>query len=434
MKTASRLVRLSLVLVLVTLLAVPLVVGQTTQPAPAQTTQPAAAPATAAAHAEKPAPVEVDPSAAELVSNMRSAYGKLTALTVAGKVSGNIDVAGQKSQPSQEFSGSYQAPNKFRHESKDGILLGSTGEKLYLYLPQENVYSSIDASKDKLATVPQPIGNMLFGENPSLLMAISQDPLGMLEGATVKRVEDVAVDGKPHAALRVTGRPTDEITLLVDPSSHLLRRVTMDLRKSLEARGAPDVKAAEFVVDYTSSAADAEPKAEQFAWAPPQGARDAAATAQAQGRSFDAKNDLVGKPAPDFTLKDLAEQDVKLSDAGKGSVVLIDFWATWCPPCVEGMPNLERIHKERAKDGVKVFAVNAMEDKDKVVNFIKPRNFTLPVLLDAEGKVGEAYQVDGWPTSVVVKRDGTIHKILHPVGPDGEKALEQALNEALAAK
>src|SRR5688572_22219842 len=123
---------------------------QTTQPAEQQTTQPPAAEAQPAL-----APVEVDASAAEIISKMRSAYGKLTALEVAGEMSGNIDVAGQKSQPQQEFTGSYQAPNKFRHESKDGIVLGSTGEKLYIFYPAENVYSSIPASADKLDNVPQ---------------------------------------------------------------------------------------------------------------------------------------------------------------------------------------------------------------------------------------------------------------------------------------
>jgi len=387
----------------------------------AQTT----APATQAA--------QVEPKAADLITAMKSAYGKLTALDVAGKVSGNFDVAGQKSKQEQQFSGSYVAPNKFRHESKEGIVLGSTGEKLYIFLPAENVYSSIDGSRDKLATVPQPMANMLFGENPSLLMAISQEPTEFLSGFSAKRLDDATVDGKAYAALQVE-RPTDELTFLVDPKTNLVRRVTMDLRKTIAARGAPDIKAAEFVVDYTTTSPDGEPKAaEQFAWSPPQGARDAAAASAGGPRILDAKSQLVGKPAPDFTLKNLAGEDVKLADA-KGNVVLIDFWATWCPPCVAGMPNLERIHTQRAKDGIRVFAVNSMEDKDKVAGFVKERNLTLPVLLDADGKVGESYEIQGWPTSVIVKRDGTVHKVVISGGPEGEKALDEALEEALKAK
>jgi len=398
----------------------------------------AAAQTTAATSSPTPAPAErpaaqIDSRAADLITQLKSAYSKLTALETAGKASGHFDVAGQKKQQEQEFSGSFTAPNKFRHESKEGVVLGSTGEKLYIFLPAENVYSSTDASKERLANVPLPIANMLFGENPSLLMAISQEPLRFIDGFSARRMEDVTLDGKAYAALRVD-RDSDDLTFLVDPSNHLLRRVTMDLRKTIAQRGAPDIKLAEFIVDYASVIPDGAPKAEQYAWAPPQGARDAAAAAAPNaGRSFDAKTQLVGKPAPDFTLKDLAGNDVKLADT-KGSVTLLDFWATWCPPCVEGMPNLERIHKERAKEGIRVIAINAMEEKDKVAAFVKARSLTLPVVLDADGKAGESYELEGYPTSVIIKRDGTIHKVLHPVGPEGERALEEALGEALKEK
>jgi thiol-disulfide isomerase/thioredoxin len=428
---SHRFVRFALAACIAAVFATPLARAQTTEPATqgAPATQPAAE-----APAEPKAPAKIDPKAADLVNEMKSAYGKLTAVELAGVVSGNFDVAGQKNQPKQDFTASYQAPNKFRHESKDGLIVGSTGDKLYLFSPTENVYSTIDTKGEKLEQVPQPLANILFGENPSLLMAISLDPFWFFEGATVNRGDDATLDGKNYATLRISDRPTDDVTILVDNDTKLIRRVTLDLRKSLAKRGAPDIKSADFTVDYTTTTPNSAAKAEQFAWTPPAGARDAAAAKPGGSERFDANNDLVGKAAPAIALKDLNDKEVKpLADA-KGSVILLDFWATWCPPCVEGMPNLQRIHLERAKDGIKVFAVNAMEEKDRVAGFIKQRNLNIPVLLDTEGKAGEAYKVDGWPTSVVIKRDGTIHKILHPVGPEGEKALEDALNEALKAK
>jgi thiol-disulfide isomerase/thioredoxin/outer membrane lipoprotein-sorting protein len=430
---SHRFVRFALVTCVAALCAAPLVRAQTTEPSTesAPATQPTAS---EAPEARPAAPAKIDPKAADLVNAMKSAYGKLSAVELAGVVSGNFDVAGQKNQPKQDFTASYQAPNKFRHESKDGLVVGSTGDKLYLYSPNENVYSTIDTQGDKLEQVPQPLANILFGENPSLLMAISLDPFWFFEGATVSRGEDATLDGKSYATLRISDRPTDDVTILVDNDTKLVRRVTLDLRKSLAKRGTPDIKSADFTVDYTTTTPNSAAKPEQFAWTPPAGARDAAAAKPGGSERFDANNDLVGKAAPAIALKDLSDKEVKpLADA-KGNVILLDFWATWCPPCVEGMPNLQRIHTERAKDGIKVFAVNAMEEKDRVASFIKQRNLNIPVLLDTEGKAGEAYKIDGWPTSVVIKRDGTIHKILHPVGPEGEKALDEALNEALKAK
>src|SRR5688572_12049406 len=148
------------------------------------------------------------------------------------------------------------------------------------------------------------------------------------------------------------------------------------------------------------------------------------------------KSELEGKPAPDVVLKTLDGKDFKLS-ALKGDVVVLDFWATWCPPCRKSLPHLQALNddKARAEKGLKVFAVNAREKKDVVEKYMKDNTLSFTVPMDAAGDSLKAYQVQGIPTTVVVGRDGNVKKVFVGFGGEAsEKALDAAIDEALKAE
>ncbi|WP_409305650.1 peroxiredoxin family protein [Peribacillus sp. SCS-155] len=116
----------------------------------------------------------------------------------------------------------------------------------------------------------------------------------------------------------------------------------------------------------------------------------------------------VGVKAPDFTLVNLNGQKVKLSDY-RGKKVLLNFWATWCPPCKKEMPDLEKLHTTSGEDIV-VLAVNDDPQND-VKGFAQDLNLTFPILLDnekASESVTEAYQVMSLPTSFFIDKNGVI--------------------------
>ncbi|WP_419887390.1 redoxin domain-containing protein [Neobacillus niacini] len=113
----------------------------------------------------------------------------------------------------------------------------------------------------------------------------------------------------------------------------------------------------------------------------------------------------VGAKAPDFELKALAGDTVKLSDF-KGKKVMLNFWATWCPPCKAEMPAMEEFHKE-AGDDVVILAVNIDPHLD-VKAFVDENGITFPIPLDEEDKVNEMYQVLSIPTTYFIDTKGNI--------------------------
>jgi peroxiredoxin len=142
--------------------------------------------------------------------------------------------------------------------------------------------------------------------------------------------------------------------------------------------------------------------------------------------------DLVGKPAPDFTLTTLDGKTVKLSEQ-KGSVVLVDFWATWCGPCVKALPHVQKLaaDKDLASKGLKVWAVNAREKNETIKKFIDDNKYTFGVPIDAKGDVMKSYNVSGIPTTIVVGKDGVVVKAFVGYSEDNLKQLDQAIEEAL---
>jgi peroxiredoxin len=108
----------------------------------------------------------------------------------------------------------------------------------------------------------------------------------------------------------------------------------------------------------------------------------------------------------DFTLTDLSGRQWTLKDL-RGKVVLVTFWATWCPPCRKEMPDLQALYDHFASKGFVVLAISD-EESAKVVPFISERKISYPVLLDPGRKVTESFHVDGIPKSFVFDRDGKL--------------------------
>lgn len=119
---------------------------------------------------------------------------------------------------------------------------------------------------------------------------------------------------------------------------------------------------------------------------------------------------VEGAVAPDFTVKDLAGKEVKLS-ALKGKVVLVNFWATWCPPCKEEIPSMMKLNQSMAGKQFQMLAVSIDEGgREAVEGYFKKSGNSLPAYLDIEGEVSRLYGTTGVPETFIVDKAGIIRK------------------------
>jgi len=109
--------------------------------------------------------------------------------------------------------------------------------------------------------------------------------------------------------------------------------------------------------------------------------------------------------APDFTLEDLSGKPWRLKEL-RGKVVFLNFWATWCIPCRQEMPTMEKLHREFKGHGLEVVAINFRESRKEVRNFFDELGLTFTALLDKDGKVSEEYGAWSIPLSYFINRNG----------------------------
>jgi thiol-disulfide isomerase/thioredoxin len=196
----------------------------------------------------------------------------------------------------------------------------------------------------------------------------------------------------------------------------------------------------------SAEAAEAAPAPSELAWTPNARARlvgagvvalglvAVAASAVWSARHLDALRPMQkGEAAPEFALPRIDGTPGTLALSGlQGKVVVLDFWATWCPPCIAMLPVLDAAHRAWEPQGVAFVGINSDgggATLDELKGFLIEHPIPYPVVLD-QGLVGGLYKVEALPTLVVVGRDGRLRKSF--VGYTSARSLDSALREATA--
>ncbi len=121
-----------------------------------------------------------------------------------------------------------------------------------------------------------------------------------------------------------------------------------------------------------------------------------------------ARPGLTGKVAPDFTVSD-GTSSIHLADY-RGKIILLNFWATWCAPCVQEMPGLVELHHDRPD--LAILAVSVDEDEDAYKRFIGSRHVDLITVRDPSESAAKLYHTEGWPETYIIDKNGIIRRKL----------------------
>ena len=133
--------------------------------------------------------------------------------------------------------------------------------------------------------------------------------------------------------------------------------------------------------------------------------------AQSMASRLQLGNVKVRQPAPDFTATDLEEQQLNLKLLSAQHIVVLDFWATWCPPCRHELPALQALHDEYQAQGVEILMVNLQEPRPQIREFMQRRQYKMRVIPDEDGAIARLYGVRAIPTTVVVDKHGIVRWI-----------------------
>jgi len=148
------------------------------------------------------------------------------------------------------------------------------------------------------------------------------------------------------------------------------------------------------------------------------------------GIAADASAIVSSGSAPDFTLRTMDGPNLRLQEQ-RGRVVLVNFWATWCGPCREEMPQLNRLYEKYRASGFTLLAVNVDDDARNAAAVAAKLGLKFPVLLDTDKKVSKLYDLSTMPSTVIIDRDGRVRYVHRGYQTGYEDTYEKQLRELL---
>ena len=393
----------------------------------------------------------LDEEAEEVLQSVSEYYSGLDSVKVDATLTLVMTSQDMKQEVDQDITLAAVKPNSLRLEITRGMLGGavtSDGETMYAYFPDENAYIKQAAPSDFDDLNASPLMSMMAsrtGGRSFLLPLLHSDPYAALtrdvQQGTYEGTEDVGEVTCHH--LSFAQKELDWQAWVAEGEEPVVEKIRVDLSKTFQQASSGNQAFEDMEVistlDLTKQTANPDIAAASFAFSPPEGATEYGSIVEMirdkmQGQSQQGQSSLLGKEAPQFTVDKLDGTSVSLSDHKGQDVVLLDFWATWCPPCRKAMPKIEALSEQYADQSVVVYAVNQQEGAEKVRQFMEQQDLDLTVLLDKSGSIGSNYGVRGIPTTVLIGKDGTVQATHSGYSPTMQDMLSSQIDKLLAGQ
>lgn len=376
-----------------------------------------------------------DPKAEEILAAYARFFQDAKSFQVHISSKMSVEAKGMKNEMESAYDLAVQRPSSLALVLKSGMMGGnivSDGTTAITYLPMLKKYTSVKAPGSLSELFDPMVQAMIsqalpFGFEPLLAKDIAADLRENTESITYVGKGDVS--GTAAHQVRFTMKTYQVDLWIADGARPTLLRCEVAFNVSAlpeEQAKAMEIKSAKRETLYTDWKVNDPIEASVFTFQPPAEA-EKVDSFMPKSAGHEKPNALLDQAAPDFVLKNLLGEEVKLSSQ-QGKIVVIDFWATWCPPCVKGLPIVAEVLSSFKDQGVVFFAINAREDVAKIEGFLKSKGLNIPVLLDTEGAVMQAYGVEGIPQSFIIDQKGVIRAAHTGLSGDLKEKLTAELN------
>ncbi len=392
---------------------------------------------------------EIDTKSRELLESVAEFYSAQT--TISGRSMNTFAISSPAGNQDMEMACELKtaSPNKLhlsaKSRSQPSFVVISDGANMWLNIDAPQIsgkYVETEAPSSFQGVIDHKDMRMLKEGADSMFMVLSlmnsegiDQYLEDIDSAEYLGTEDVNGESNHHIKLMISKSAGPGMTMEVptdmwfragdEPS---ITKVVPDMSEYLQPGMTADISYA-----YSDWSFGEDLAEDTFKFTPAEGDEKFASLPALLGQPEPVDPLVEGDEAPMFELESLDGGTVSLAALKGKKVIVLDFWATWCGPCIQGLPTMVEVTNAFKDKGVVFYAVNLQEDNDKVNKFLDGKDYTLNVLMDREGKVAQEFGVGGIPHSVVIGLDGKIADLHIGFSENMKSHLTETLNEAIEA-